>query len=100
MIALPKLVPAKTWNTLSLAIARGETSRVQEIIEEGQLDVNACVDSTSWMPVLMEALISYGFASEQDRLPLIKYLLEKGANPNINCARGYNSLHIAAQQER
>lgn len=100
MIALPKLVPATAWNTLSLAIARGETNRVQEIVEERQLDVNACVDTTSWMPILMEALLSYGFPTEHDRLPLLKYLLEKGANPNIICARGYNCLHIAAQQER
>jgi hypothetical protein len=100
MIALPKLVPTTAWNSLSLAIARGETTRVQEIIEEQQLDVNACVDTASWMPILMEALLSYGFSSEQDRLPLLKYLLEKGANPNIICARGYNCLHIAAQQER
>jgi hypothetical protein len=100
MIALPKLVPATAWNALSLAIARGDTHRVQEIIETQGLDVNACVDSASWMPVLMEALLSYGFRSEEDRLPLLTYLLEKGANPNIICARGYNCLHIAAQQER
>lgn len=100
MIALPKLVPTTAWNALSLAIARGETTRVQEIVEEYRLDVNACVDSTSWMPILMEALLSYGFPTEEDRLPLLKYLLEKGANPNIVCARGYNCLHIAAQQER
>jgi len=100
MIALPKLVPATAWNSLSLAIARGETNQVQGIIEERQLDVNACVDSSSWMPILMEALLSYGFRSEEERLPLLRYLLEKGANPNIICARGYNCLHIAAQQER
>src|SRR5258708_3927824 len=100
MIALPKLDPTTAWNSLSLAIARGDAPRVQEIIEERRLDVNACVDSSSWMPVLMEALLSYGFSSEEARLPLIKYLLEKGANPNIICARGYNCLHIAAQQER
>jgi hypothetical protein len=99
MIALPKLVPTTAWNALSLAIARGDTSRVQEMISQG-LDVNACVDSSSWMPILMEALLSYGFRTEQDRLVLLRYLLEKGANPNIICARGYNSLHIAAQQER
>ena len=100
MIALPKLVPASVWNSLSLAISRGETQRVQEIVEVHKLDVNACVDSTSWMPILMEALLSYGFSTEQDRLPLLKYLLDKGANPNINCVRGYNCLHIAAQQDR
>jgi len=100
MIALPKLVPATAWNTLSLAIARGETNRVQEIVEQQHLDPNACVDSNSWMPILMEALLSYGFPTEHHRLPLLKYLLEKGANPNIICARGYNCLHIAAQQDR
>jgi hypothetical protein len=100
MIALPKLVPATAWNSLSLAIASGNTNRVQKIVEEGKLDVNACVDTTFWMPVLMEALLSYGFASEPDRLPLLKYLLDKGANPNIICSRGYNCLHIAAQQDR
>ena len=100
MIALPKLIPTTVWNSLSLAIARGDAPRVQEIVEEQKLDVNACVDSSSWMPVLMEALLSYGFPTEEDRLPLLRYLLEKGANPNIICARGYNCLHIAAQQEK
>jgi hypothetical protein len=100
MIALPKLVPPAVWNSLSLAIARGDNARVQEIIEEDQLDVNAFVDNNAWMPILMEALLSYGFKSEEERLPLLRYLLEKGANPNIICARGYNCLHIAAQQER
>ncbi|HLZ90031.1 MAG TPA: ankyrin repeat domain-containing protein [Puia sp.] len=97
---MPKLIPTTAWNSLSLAIARGDANRVQEIIEDQQLDVNACVDSSSWMPVLMEALLSYGFPSEEERLPLLRYLLEKGANPNIVCVRGYNCLHIAAQQER
>lgn len=100
MIALPKLIPTTAWNALSLAIARGDANRVQEIIEEQQLDVSACIDSSSWMPVLMEALLSHGFRTEEERLPLLRYLLEEGANPNIICARGYNCLHIAAQQER
>ena len=100
MIALPKLIPTTAWTALSLAIARGDAPRVKEIIEEQQLDVSACVDNSSWMPVLMEALISNGFETEDARLPLLRYLLEKGANPNIICARGYNCLHIAAQQEK
>lgn len=100
MIALPKLIPTTAWNSLSLAIARGDTLRVQELVEQQQLDVNACTDSASWMPVLMEVLLSYGFNTEEERLPLLRYLLEEGANPNIICARGYNCLHIAAQQER
>jgi len=86
MIALPKLVPASAWNSLSSHCARRNPTRT-EIVEVHKLDVNACVDSTSWMPILMEALLSYGFSTEQDRLPLLKYLLDKGANPNITCVR-------------
>ena len=100
MIALPKLIPASVWSALSLAIAKGDTAGVQHLIEEYHIDVNAFVDSRSWMPVLMEALLSYGFDTEEDRLPLLRYLLEKGANPNICCHRGYNCLHIAVQQEK
>ena len=100
MIAMPKLIPASVWGALSLAIAKGETDQVKHLVEQHNIDVNAFVDSGSWMPVLMEALLSYGFDSEEARLPLLKYLLDKGADPNIRCRRGYNCLHIAVQQER
>src|ERR1700761_5111296 len=100
MIAIPKLIPAPIWSELSLSIAKGETAQVQYLVEQHNLDVNAFIDSGSWMPVLMEALLSYGFASEDHRLILLKYLLEKGADPNIRCLRGYNCVHIAVQQEK
>ena len=100
MIAMPKLIPAPVWSDLSLSIAKGETGQVQRLVEQHNLDVNAFVDSGSWMPLLMEALLSYGFASEDDRLTLLKYLLDKGADPNIRCLRGYNCVHIAVQQEK
>jgi hypothetical protein len=100
MIAMPKLIPAPVWSELSLSIAKGETSQVQLLVEQHHLDVNAFVDSGSWMPLLMEALLSYGFASEDERLPLLQYLLDKGADPNIRCLRGYNCVHIAVQQEK
>jgi len=100
MIAMPKLIPALPWNALSLAIARGAADQVKTLVEEHGLDVNACLDDRTWMPLLMEALLSNGPASEAERLPLLRYLLEKGANPNICCVKGYNCLHIAVQQER
>lgn len=100
MIAMPKLIPASVWSELSLAIARGGTCQVQDLIEKNYIDVNAFVDSGSWMPLLMEALLSYGFDTEEDRLVLLRYLLDKGADPNIRCRRGYNCLHIAVQQEK
>ncbi|HVU57565.1 MAG TPA: ankyrin repeat domain-containing protein [Puia sp.] len=100
MIAMPPLVPTHVWNTLSLAIARGATDQVKELVEENHLDVNACLSDSYWMPLLMEALLSSGFSTEQERLPLLKYLLENGANPNICCSKGYNCLHIAVQQHQ
>ena len=100
MIAMPKLIPASVWSALSLSIAKGDTNGVQHLVEEYAIDVNAFTDSRSWMPVLMEALLSYGFESEDERIRLLRYLLNKGANPNICCHRGYNCLHIAVQQER
>ena len=100
MIAMPKLIPASVWSELSLAIAKGDTTRAQHLVEGNNIDVNAFVDSGSWMPLLMEALLSYGFDSEEDRLMLLRFLLDKGADPNIRCRRGYNCLHIAVQQEK
>jgi hypothetical protein len=100
MIATPPLIPRSEWNALSLAIARRDTRQVQNLVEEHSLDVNAFLDSSSWMPLLMDALLSNSFETEEDRLPLLRYLLDKGANPSICCGRGYNCLHIAVQQDK
>ena len=100
MIAMPKLIPSDSWSAVSLAIASGDTTQVKQVVEQHNLDVNAFVDSRSWMPILMEALLSYGFNTEDDRLVLLRYLLDRGANPNVCCLRGYNCLHIAVQQEK
>jgi hypothetical protein len=100
MIATPPLIPRSDWNALSLAIARRDTRQVQNLVEEHSLDVNAFLDSSSWMPLLMDALLSNSFETEEDRLPLLRYLLDKGANPSICCGRGYNCLHIAVQQDK
>jgi hypothetical protein len=100
MIAMPKLIPTAQWAALSLAIGRGDTDRVKYLVEDQGLEVDAFLDDLSCMPVLMEALLSNGFASETERLTFLRYLLERGANPNICCRKGYNCLHIAVQQER
>lgn len=100
MIATPPLIPRSEWNALSLAIARGDTRQVRDLVEEHSINVNAFLDSSNWMPLLMDALLSNGFETEEDRLPLLRYLLDKGANPSICCARGYNCLHIAVQQDK
>jgi len=101
MIAMPNLIPDEQRNALSLAITRGDTNQVRYLVEEHDLDANAFLDdSPTCMPVLMDALLSNGFPTEEDRLLLLRYLLEKGANPNIYCRKGYNCLHVAVQQDK
>jgi hypothetical protein len=101
MIAMPNLIPDEQRNALSLAITRGNTDQVRYLVEEHNLDANSFLDdSPTCMPVLMDALLSNGFPTEDDRLPLLRYLLDKGANPNIYCRKGYNCLHVAVQQDK
>ncbi len=101
MIAMPNLIPDEHRNALSLAITRGDTNQVRYLVEEYDLDANAFLDDCpTCMPVLMDALLSNGFPTEDDRLALLRYLLEKGANPNIYCRKGYNCLHVAVQQDK
>jgi hypothetical protein len=101
MIAMPNLIPDEQRNALSLAITRGDAHQVRYLVEQYDLDANAFLDdSPTCMPVLMDALLSNGFPTEDDRLTLLRYLLEKGANPNIYCRKGYNCLHVAVQQDK
>ena len=101
MIAMPNLIPDEQRNALSLAITRGDTHQVRYLVEQYDLDANAFLDdSPTCMPVLMDALLSNGFPTEEDRLSLLRYLLDKGANPNIYCRKGYNCLHVAVQQDK
>ena len=98
---MPTLIPNEQRNALSLAITRGDTDQLKYLVEEHGLDVDAFLDdSSTCMPVLMDALLSNGFSSETEQLPLLRYLLEKGANPNICCRKGYNCLHVAVQQDK
>jgi hypothetical protein len=101
MIAMPNLIPDEQRNALALAITRGDADQVRYLVEEHDLDANAFLDdSPTCMPVLMDALLSNGFPTEDDRLSLLRYLLGKGANPNIYCRKGYNCLHVAVQQDK
>ena len=77
MIATPPLIPRSISNALSLAIARRDTRQVHDLVEQNSLDVNTFLDSSTWMPLLMDALLSNSFETEEERLPLLRYLLAK-----------------------
>lgn len=95
-----KLVPEHLRRDLSMAIAKGEFDGVRKIIEVNRIDADSFIDTEAYKPIIMEALLSYGIKNEADRLVMLRYLLEKGANPNTNCKSGYNCLHIAVQREK
>jgi ankyrin repeat protein len=95
-----KIVSEQIAPALSAAIANGDGKAVQHLIEQHHIEVDAYMDRQFYSPVVMELLCSDGFKSEQTRLTLLRYVLEKGANPNKSCKSGYNCLHLAAQHDQ
>jgi len=83
-----------------MAIARGEFDNFKKLVEQNYLDVDAFIDNKNYTPVLMEILLSRGISDENNRLTMLHYVLDKGANPNTKCKAGYNCLHIAARQPK
>lgn len=92
------LIPKIHKQTLLSAIAKGDLNAVKIVVEENNLDLNV-YEERSYSPLIMEVLTSYGIKNEDDRLIFLQYFLDNGADPNMNCKAGYNSLHVAVQQE-
>lgn len=92
-------IPEQHKRALSLAIAKGEFDSMRSIIEGNNIDLNA-YEEQFYTPIIMDVLTSYGIKNESDRVNMLRYCLENGANPNLNCKAGYNSLHVAVQQQR
>ncbi len=93
-------IPKQFSSLLSTAIAKGESDSARQIIDSNSIDVNSYMNDEYYDPLIMEVLTSYGYKEETERTEMLRYLLEKGANPNIYCKSGYNSLHIAVQQQK
>lgn len=94
-----KIIPAEYRRALSLVIAKGPVNTAKDIITIEQTDVDAFMDDESYTPLVMEVVTSY-IRNVDERLDLLRYVLEKGANPNTKCKHGYNSLHVAVQQQK
>lgn len=92
------IIPQEHKLTLSLAIAKGDFDFIRDTVEENTISPNA-YEERFYTPLLMDVLTSYGIKDEEERLRMLRFFLEKGADPNLNCKAGYNSLHIAVQQE-
>lgn len=91
-------IPEQHRPALSSAIAKGDFDTMRSIIEGNNIDLNAYEEQFQ-TPILMGVLTSYGIKNESERVEMLRYLLENGANPNLNCKAGYNSLHVAVQQQ-
>lgn len=74
---------------LAEAAARGQTSRLKELSDQG-VDVNA--RGKDGVTPLMWALV-------QGSKPGFKYLLEHGANPNLQTAQGDSVMRLGAMHE-
>lgn len=94
-----KFIPEEYRKTLLSAIATGDFDTIRNVTEQGKIDLNVFDDRT-FSPLMMEILTSFGIKSEEHRLEILRFFLENGADPNLNCKSGYNVLHIAAQQEK
>jgi hypothetical protein len=100
MYFMIKIIPEPFQRELSMAIAKGDFENIKIIIEQNNIAVDAIIDTDSYQPVLMKVLCSLGISNETKRVEILRYFLEKKANPNTNCKAGYNCLHVAVQQEK
>jgi len=94
-----QLIPEKYQRPLLSAIANGNIDSIKNIIEQNGLEVNI-YNNHSFSPIIMDVLTSFGIKNENDRLKILQFFLDRGADPNLNCKSGYNSLHIAVQQDK
>ncbi|WP_027388667.1 ankyrin repeat domain-containing protein [Chryseobacterium gregarium] len=94
-----QFIPDKHQRSLLSAIANGDLDQIKKIIGQNGIDANV-YDHRTFSPIMMEALTSFGIKDEDDRLKILRFFLDHGADPNLNCKSGYNALHIAVQQER
>ncbi|MET3025730.1 ankyrin repeat domain-containing protein [Flavobacterium sp. UW10123] len=95
-----KFIPEQYSSTLSTEIAKGEFNSAKKIIETNSIDVDSYFNNEYYENLLVAVLTSFGCKDENERVKMLHYLLEKGANPNTYCKAGYNSLHIAIQQQK
>jgi hypothetical protein len=97
----PTLLPSAFRQPLSLAIAHGNTLEVKRLIESNSLDLNAFLDAEFQDTPLLVAVRACGYHPEEEaRLGLLRWLLEKGANPSSRVKAGYTGLHVTIQQEK
>lgn len=94
-----QLIPEPYKRALLSAIDNADMDSIQNIIEGNRIDVNSYNDD-SFSPVIMDVLTSFGIKNEEERLKILLFFLDRGADPNLNCKSGYNSLHIAVQQKK
>ncbi|NDV96558.1 hypothetical protein D0T84_16785 [Dysgonomonas sp. 521] len=93
------IVPEKHRRPLFMAIAKGESEQVKSIIEKNNINPNSFSDEKYDRLILMDVLTSFGYKDKpQERLDLMRFLLDKGADVNMNCRSGYNTMHIAIRQ--
>lgn len=75
---------SETPSALAIAISKGELQTVQQIIESGT-KVNKKINGLT--PLM--------YAARYNKVEIIKYLLQMGADPNIRDSQGFTALKYA-----
>ena len=91
-------LPDRHSKILSSAIAQGDFDTLKHTIEQNKIDINSYL-LPFYSPIIMAVLTSFGIKDETQKMDMLRYCLEKGADPNLNSKGGYNSLHVAVQQQ-
>ena len=89
---IPEAPQTKVWTDtdLILAAASGNFSKLKQIVASG-IDVNNARNEHNATPLFMAAHEKY--------TEIVKYLLEKGADPNIKIKLGATPLFVAVQKQ-
>lgn len=77
-----QLIPEKYHRPLVSAIANGNIDNIRNIIEQNGLEVNI-YSNHSFSPITMDVLTSFGIKNENDRLKILQFFLDRGADPNL-----------------
>ncbi|GAA3631961.1 ankyrin repeat domain-containing protein [Flavivirga jejuensis] len=93
MINLEDVLPPDELKSFNYNVFRGSFEQVKEVIETQNIDVNSVFDKEGNETILANCLS--GFEHGEDNMQLTKYLLDNGANPNIQDKYGNSAFHYA-----
>jgi hypothetical protein len=81
-------------NELNIAVYRNQFEKVKQLVEIDCVDVNSIENFGKIMETAPHVIVA---SYHEDNIEILKYLLEKGANPDQCCSAQKNALKSAAK---